>query len=453
MPRIAKTTAEQPQVGVTVTMPSKPEPEKEPRIDKFDFWNYIQKLSPQDWNHHICYLYRTKPLVGQKQKERYLDVIAAPFTIDDIRKRFGGEEFRAMLIKDGHALHTEEFAIEASPKFDPDREAPTTTQRTDAITQQLLDKALHNDGGVEKDAMKRSIELLSGTFDTALSKIANVGAPNPDGEGGGTLLRAVLLKILDRNPMAEMLQMIQAMQAMGMMPKPGEAPAPSGGLSQLAKDIEAVKSLSEILGGGEGGGKRDLLSTLVERGPDLIGKAVEGLGKYTEIQEKNLQALRIKADTAKAIAQINANRAAAGLPPVSISEAPGASTAKPGAATATPQAVAGLPVVPMSDGNAPAGTPVAPSAEIDQIIAFLKMRVVQLIGEGKSGGDVIAFADDFQPEIVEHLESLDAAGLRRFFAEDPVLAQAIASPHWERWFAEACTELYSQEPEPEPLKN
>ena len=456
MPRVNQSKSETPQVVTTVTTLSKPEDEKkEKQREKLEFWSYMQKLSPEEWKRHIVYLYRTKPVVGMSSSEKYLDKFQQAFTIEDIRTRFGGEEFKAIMQRERMILHTEVFAIEAAPKFDLFREQPGGSASKDAITQQLLDRALNAGGGIEGDAMKRSLDIVTNAYKTALETTGSDGKqPN-----GGT----------------DILAMIRVLKELGLI---GQPPAPRGGLAEMKEMLGALKELGLIggqtnqietfksmlgavkeiageIGGGAGGGKRDIWGALIDRAPDLLEKGAEMLGKVATIQAENNKGLAVKAETALKLRAMGAPQMVA-----DTASGPAAPHGEPmqGERTA-PRAGGGLPVVPISDASASSGTAVSPGAAVapsheETILQnYLRGRVVNLISEGQSGEDVLAFVEDYFPPVIEYLEDLDPEGLRKFFADDPMLAKAMALPQWDAWFKRACDVLYSDEAVPaEPLR-
>jgi hypothetical protein len=464
MPRVTKAAAEpvaSPSVvTTTVTLPPKDEKTaaEKPRLD---FWSQIAASSPQDWgSRQVVYLYRTRPVVGMSTREKYLDVLSKPFTIEDIRARFGGEEFKAMLIRDGKCVQTEVFAIEAAPKFDP-RETPGSgaaqAGALERVMEKLIDREREASEGenLTNKAAEQAIDLVTKGYETVLTKTASHGSSNGQ-SNDNDLVKVLLLKLLDRNPMKEMLEGIQAAQAMGLIPKAGEATSPVSVLGQVKEVLGLVKELGGEFGGPRRGGG-GIAEVIMDKAPDLLEKVVEGLGKYSEVKARENEALQIKANAATRIAAINRGAQApaqpeipqampGGAPRAAMAANPGLGIGETSGANGGAGSLDLEPVGTMSAATSPTRpfnpqTGTVPEAEAF-LFNYFKSRVVQLIAEGANGEDMVQFAQDFDPRIFTVLESADAEGLRKFFAEDPILRSALALPRWAEFFAEACNDLY-----------
>lgn len=458
-----------PSVVINTAAPPETKLETAPK-PKTDFFTQLRELSPQDWTRHMVYLYRTKPLVGMKVKEKYLDVFAQPFTIEEVKAKYGGEEFKVMLTRDGKMTATEEFAIEAPPKYDMIRENPmggngqapsSAAAAGEEVTRKITDQFLEERRGENEmltEAHRKSLEIVADGFRTV-----QANAPAPSANGNGNIIDTIrVLKELGlvgqpaaapRSLVAELGELLTLAKSLGIN-------LGGGGLGGFKEQLDMVRTIAETmnLGGGSRRGGGDWVSTLIDHGPDLLGKGVEALGKYTEIQAKNNEALRIKAQTATAIAEINRQRAAAGVPPIVASEEPAMASVTSGPPTAPgegsvrqsdtpPHPAGGLHVVPIAtDGVAAPPAAFTPTQQQELEIAVLKNKVVQMISRGLPGPTVIAWVYDAEPMIITYLESLDEAGLSQFFAQDAILQHALTLPQWEKWFAEACQDLYAEEP-------
>lgn len=458
MPKAAPASAETPSITINQTVSPTDKPAAKEK-EKIDFWTYIAGLSPQDWKRHIVYLYRTKPSTATGKDGKFLEKFQQAFTIDEIRDRFGGEEYKAMLQRDRTLLITEVFAIEAAPKFDLTRENPgngaTAAASLERTIERLIDRE-EKDPGLEQEAQKRALDLVTKAYDTAAAKL---GGPGHEDGSNNKIMFLLLEKLVNRDPMAEMLKFMALAKELGMMGGAG------GGnqLEALKTNLGILRELREMDGGG-GGGKSDIVTTLIDRAPAILEKVVDGLGKVKEVQAENTRQLSIRANTAQSIERMRHGT----VPSAPLAAVPGAPTPEnPGAPAAAPIAATpgwsgSLDVVPIDRGTgttdstnsaafsraplAAAAIGVAPlPAEAAQLEAFLKNRVVHLIAKGSPAADVIAFIDDFDDRLVEFFATMGEDGLRSYFAKDPILGQAVGLPQWDRWFSEACTELYGEE--------
>jgi hypothetical protein len=459
MPKVRNAPAvDTPQVVINTTLPPQAEetPEKK---EKPNFWNYIAQLSPAEWNHHTIYLYRTKPLTGMKAKERYLDVFAQPFTVDDIRKRFGGEEFRAMLVRENKIVANEEFAIEAPPKYDMTREVPlgntaAQTAASDAVTQKVVDQFLGERRGENDmfgEAHRKSLDILADGYRQAVAAVAEAPKPN-GGTNSDDLFKALILKMLDRNPMKEMMEALAFAREMGLIPKAGEAVSSVTALSQLKDVVSIVKDLGGEMGMGGGRRSGGIAEVIMDKAPELIEKGVEALGKYAEIKQRDNEALQIKANAATSIAAINR-----GAPPPAQPQIPTAMPSGIPQPQITPVApsinsgrnagAGGLDLEPIAPGAPPVGTGITAEEVVHAeniLYNFLRGRVVQLIALGRDGAEVVEFVENYDENTFKLLENANPEALEKFFSEDPILRTAMALPRWPQFFAEACADLYEE---------
>jgi hypothetical protein len=457
MPRVKTAAPESPKVNVSVEMPpGEGAPEEKPR-EKFDFWGYLAALSPQDWKRHVVYLYRIKPVVGMSTKEKYLDVIGQAFTIEDIKNRFGGEEFRAMLIRDGKALHTEIFSIEAAPKYDS-RELPSNGARSEGINQQLLDKLLaerNAQSNLEGDALGRALDIVTTAYEKAVEK---TGGNQPANGGTDMLTMIRVMKELGmiqqpKSLLQEVLELVTGLKAIGIDVGHFIGGGGGGGLGSLKDQIGMLKDLHEMIGGG---GPRGWAESLIDKAPELLEHGVAALGKVADIQKQSAAQLETKARTAVQIAEIQQGR---GRVPAASPAATAEDLAAQTGTVPIPQNPSGnsrLNVVPVSTTAAPTITiaPGSPQQEGETLMNFLKNKVVEMIGNPeRTADDVLAFVEDFYPPVAQYLANLDPEKLRQFFAEDPILAKAMALERWPEWYKEACESLYEMVAEPAAKPN
>lgn len=452
-------------VTTTVEFPEKHAAPKEK--EKIEFWSYIAGLSPQDWKRHIVYLYRTKPTVGMGAQGKYLEKFTEAFTVDDIRTRFGGEEFRALLQRDRTLLVSETFAIEAAPKFDARENPPNGAAQAGAlerVMEKLIDREREAGEGdsLTNKAAEQAIDLVTKGYETVLAKTGSTASGNG---GEAQLLNTIrVLKDLGligapapRSMAAEFGDFLKMAKELGIVGQPQNQ------LSSLKDTLSVIKDLAGDMGIGGGGRRGGWAEVLAERAPDFIEKGVEAIGKYADIKAEETKQLQIRARAAQNIAAINRGA----QPP----EQPEIPTAMPGGIPPTAAPPAGIAATANAGGNAgaggldlePIGTAHIPVASFSRapvstgafnpqtateseaegfLFTFFKARVVQLIADETPGEDVVQFAQDFDPRIYAMLEAGTPESLRQFFSADPILSAATKLPRWEAFFAEACNDLY-----------
>ena len=314
-------------VTTTVEFPEKPAAPKEK--EKIEFWSYIAGLSPQDWKRHIVYLYRTKPTVGMGAQGKYLEKFTEAFTVDDIRARFGGEEFRALLQRDRTLLITETFAIEAAPKFDARENPPNGAAQAGAL-ERVMEKLIDRDreaaegDSLTNKAAEQAIDLVTKGYETVLAK---TGGSASSGGGDGQLLTTIrALKELGligapapRSMTSELVEVLKVAKELGIFGQPQNQ------LASLKDTLSVIKDLAGDIGMGGGRGRGGWAEVIADRAPDLIEKGVEALGKYAEIKARDNEALQIKANAATRIAAINrGGQVAASQPEIPVAMPGGA---------------------------------------------------------------------------------------------------------------------------------
>jgi|GEM_PF-4857303 len=439
MPRAAS-VSEVPSVVINQNSPVTAQVEEKAKKPRIDFWPYIASLSPTDWRDTIVYLYRDKPVVGSKNKEKYLDVLSAAFTIDDIKQRFGGEEFHAMLVKNGKILHTEHFSIEAAPKFDSAREIPGADASNAAIVDRLLDKLEQREenpaSSLLTTAMTKSQDMMAQAFETALAKVAGASA----GGGGADLIKTIqVLKELgligrQENTAVETIRMLKDLGVIG-----GAAQQPQNQFEMFRSMLAVVKELSGELGENShpGNWKARLVDKAVEAAPSLIGQVGSIMDKQAAIEREK---------TNRANMMINARAAMPGAPavaaPTSTDHIPVPPPA-PGAPAPAP-----MHTVKFDRNSAPANVE-APAPQTAELTGqpsqeWVSRRVVAAIEAGQSGEAVVDFLDCINPMICQYFASLDAEGIRAKFASDAILSQAVALPRFSEWLAEVVEYLHEE---------
>ncbi len=94
-------------------------PDGYPNPKLYGFWEYLDALTTEQWDHHSVYVYRKKPrtelLDGAPGK--YIGILTDPFTIDDLKEEFGGEVLQLFLNRDSKEIMRIRVGVEAPPRL------------------------------------------------------------------------------------------------------------------------------------------------------------------------------------------------------------------------------------------------------------------------------------------------------------------------------------------------
>lgn len=431
MPR-ATAAPETPSVVINQTVASTEKPERAAEKPKPDFWTYLKSLSPQDWKSRVVYLYRTRPIVGNKQKEKYLDVYSGPFTIDDVKNRFGGEEFRAMLLKDGRAEMNEEFCIEAAPKYDLAREIPGTEASQTAMVRDLVDKLTTRapESNPSTDiAMSKSIDMLSTAFETALTKIAGTAGGSDSMRDPFTLIRMMKDLGLIGQPQNNLRDAIVLLKELGLLQQQSQ---PVNRIQEFKDLVSAVKEISGDLA--SEAAPQNWKTRLVDKVAEVAPALISNIGG---MMEKQAQIERERTHRAQIITQARTVPDAVQQPLTAPAQIP---------AVNPDPSVAGEPIrtVPLNHANAqPAAVQTETVGQPSQ--EWLSKRVFAAIQGEQSGESVIDFLDVANPAITQYFSTLTKEQIKNVFASDYILKSAIALPNFEQWLDEAYTYLHDND--------
>lgn len=422
MPRAAAAMPETPTITINQTVQPKEEtpPEKEKTKGRPELWTYMASLSPADWRRHVAYLYRTRPIVGINQREKYLAVLSEPFTIEDVKHKYGGEEFRVMLIRDGKPMGDYVFGIEAAPKYDLSREVPSRESHDNSVVQTLVEKLTEkNENSNVEGAVQRSMDIMGNAFDSAVKRIATSG-----GDKGNLLETITALKELGLigQPAPQgnsILETIKVLGALGLIKT-----EPADPMKNLESTLAIFARMQEFSGGGgKTDWKTELGSKLLEKAPQLID-GISNIGKQ-RVSFENARRERIQAAEQAARTIQNAGGPAAVAAQVNV-QAPAPSAAAPSA----PAVSAPISTVAMPDGNAPAPAHSVTFAQLGY------QRLVQMVYSGENGGACLDFLYGLDPQAWEFIVGCDEAGIRAALASDPLLARILEYPNVNEFIAQ-----------------
>ncbi|HVC00268.1 MAG TPA: hypothetical protein VNJ12_13190 [Candidatus Dormibacteraeota bacterium] len=431
--------ADEPQVVRRVIEDMAPTGAEQRTESKPTFWEYEQSLTPKDWEHHIVYLTREEPKTGIKGMGGYLTKISQPFTIEDVKRAWGGYEFSYIMNRDGKILYSGRFKVEAEPKYDESRETVAGSngdRGQNAIVGQFVDvlrEELARSRESANPASEEAIKLLSAAstraMDIVLKQVPQQGSPisqlgelvtaaknlglvgGGNGGGGGIAEVVTLLKTL------------------GLIKDPME---------QIKTQLEMMKLFDDLRGESRGG-KRDWKETLVEKVGDALPRVFEEVGKNREAEMRIVQQ------------RFEAARALRGGPPATR---PGVPAPVPPAPQPNqmPSISAGLPIESFSPGapmpaEAPAAAPPPDAPEV----TFLKKRMVQMFLADEEAEIIVDFLEAGIPGFCNDLLTYSNATLTDFLGRDPLFADAVKNPRWPLFLSEARAYLSEENDEEKKL--
>lgn len=393
MPR-AKSVAADPAspVVINVQQPQQTEErEKESRkLDDVDFWTYMRGLSPQQWRDHTLYLYRTKPVVGVNQREKYLAVYQQPFTIDDIKKAYGGEEFHAILNCGNRIVKHSTFAIEAAPIYDAARETPRQADANAAMVERLVDRTLNAQAHAHSSAaVDEVVDMMSKGFDATLERIGKTAS----GADGGDTMKLVLAMMQSQTQvMTTLIASLVKDRTAGADPK-----------STLKDTLELFAALKEFAGENGGGRRGSFFENLAERAVDKAPELIREIrGGVESIGRQRMELERVRQG--------------------------GPGTAAPPAAPpvmAGPPAPAPAAPAPYVANPAPAPPQISENEAFEQLSA---RHIVKLIFAGEPVDLVMQFLRGANQKMYNSVLELNAQELRAVITADPILAQLLQYP-------------------------
>lgn len=402
MPRARTVAAEQPSqpppVVIHQTMTAAPPPPEKEKREEVDFWSYLRGIAPAQWREYTVYLYRTRPIVGINQREKYLAIYQQPFTVEDVKKTYGGEEFRAILNRGGSMIKQVVFAIEAAPIYDNARETPRHADATAALNERLVDKVLNsgaNSNPSTNAAVEQVVDMMGKGFDAAIERIGKAGVGS---DGGASDSMKLVLAM-----MQSQTQIVTTLIASLVKDRAQTAPA-ADPKSALKDSIELFTALREFAGE-NGGGKRggfweNLAERAVDKAPELIREVRSG------VSEIGQQRLAIE----------HARRGVSAPPQPQVAPA---NTAPP------PESL------PANHPAHPQPFQAAPQPQISEDEAFERLsarHIVKLIFAGEPADVVMQFLAGANRKMYEAVLDLDQQGLRMVITADPILSQLLQYP-------------------------
>ena len=419
MPRAVASKA----AGATITINAgAPEPAQDvvekPQQPKMSFWERLARISAAEWGRdYVIYLYRESPKVRMAGQGGYLCKLAQPFSPEDVKARYGGGTFKAMLNKGQNLIDTEVFEVEGIPIFDITRENPngaggagiaapsaSESQVLKIVEEQMRAmreeiSRMRDRGEQVNPAQERALDVLTTAYKRGLE--VNVAQP-PDPMKSLDSAVALIERIRPAAPTAGggILETISVLKELGVFQKP----------KTLAEQLAELASLRELMGDAGGGGKTtwlDLARDAVPRVLDTLSAAAAN----QQIQQRPRPVPPQRAATPQ---------------PAQQQQLP----AQPSAAPSS----SGLRMVPVDEtGEIHEPQPVNVAAE-EPFSVVMRKKIVETVHFGEDAEndatDIVNFLQIAWPEGARYLETLSEDQITNFFAMDPILVVATQEPRW-----------------------
>ncbi len=399
-----------------------------PNPDAMDVWEFMRRLTIDQWDHYIGYLYRIAPKKAATDKPKYLMVFTGPITLEDIQQKFGGKKFtlhlnRKIGSRQAAVYPPVQFDIEAEPIWQ-DGETPLEpaaarqaaaaaaeggSQAMALIEKMLVDMMHQRDAAAQAGREYNPTESFKAVLEmnkTAATETIAMVREQAKGEGAGMvgMLTGLIEKLLEKkeSPLESKLLDRLLDRAFG----DGEKEDPFEKMTSMLDFADRIRG-NNPSGGGRSSGTN---------WGDIAGKFIDQLPGLLQGAKDLLQS----AAAARGI-QVPGAPGAPGRPALLAAPTPGA--AVPGVAPAPPVAPPG--------GAAPMTEDQASMIVVTRVKQMLieKLAESNTAEEAKDNGAAAAeYADAMHPAFAEHLARILKTDYAQL-AGDPVLSRAAGHPH------------------------
>lgn len=394
-----------------------------------EFWKYIQTLTDEDWKTHHVTLYRY-PLGQVKPQKlgRYVRTykLGTPLLSEEqVFEEWGGGQFDAILKGPPEpggdrwtmlARHSWEMDGPAKNPWQTsggNGTAPSELASTLQVVLQNLQSAQKSANVGESPAIKESISLIQ-----------QLTAAMPKQQGITELVQGLAsLKALtgETNKKSELKETLELLKEMGVIGQERER-------KSLAAELKEVMELAQMMGTGEGGGRKtDWATSLVQNLPSILEKVTPIADKFADASRNNARVAELRAG----VPQVPARP---GLPSPTQQQPQPASNP----AAVAPAAESPAPRTVTAPETEPAGASAAPGPVAIQPpnLEWVKARAVQLFAAGKSGDQIAEWLDTVDKQLGDFLGSMDEAKFGEFVRTDAILGQIATAPRFPRFVAD-----------------
>ena len=189
-----------------------------------DFWEYIEGLTPEQWNDHIVYLYREDPKASTYSGEfAYLDKFVGYIEVrpglqvpmdergiieQAIKEKFGGRAFRLICKRGKQRVTVGKCVNEAPPKYpdtNPQQHFSGPLPNAGPTDASVASKAIDVMAAQQPDAMRLAMDVLRSASDIVMKQgQSHTPAAAPVSDLDAELKRAMIKRMLEPpDPIAE----------------------------------------------------------------------------------------------------------------------------------------------------------------------------------------------------------------------------------------------------------
>jgi hypothetical protein len=389
-------------------------------IPRPDFWEYVEKLEPKDWDGppgHTVYIYRTDPRssnygTGESNIDKcsgFIEVrpgVNVPFNDREevelaIREKHGGKAFRLILKKGRERITEGKVSNDAPPRFlissTPNASngnfgnssAPSVQPADEYTTADVAKTAMHMVANQDAQAIAVGVNALQGAA-SVIERLTRVPVPVQPSESD-QLMKQLMLAMLQKalnppDPLDVINKILPLLNHGGGGADPLTNPL-------IAKIVET--GLDRVINPPMTGPISSASAELVRALPTIANAAMEGVREW-----------RLGAEAQLHTAEIMAGRVPPALPPGAA--APARPPAPQRAVNPTPE------VQPTMQG---------PPVE------FIETKIVEIFREpisaDEAADETMAFLDRLDEKLPAQLASLGDTGLMQLFQTRPILQQAV----------------------------
>jgi len=391
-------------------------------IPRPDFWEYVEKLEPKDWDGppgHTVYIYRTDPRssnygTGESNIDKcsgFIEVrpgVNVPFNDREevelaIREKHGGKAFRLILKKGRERITEGKVSNDAPPRFvsapissNGSSSAPMVTPAEDYSTADVAKTAMHMVANHDAQAIAVGVNALQGAASVIerLTRAPVAPVPNATDDVLKQALAVMLQKALNPPPPPDPLELFAKLLTLQNQ-LAGAHPAAGAGANPIVdKILEA--GLERVLNPIPTGPISSASAELVRALPTIANAAMEGVREW-----------RLGAEAQLHTAEIMAGRVPPALPP---------GAAAPARPPAPPQ---------RATNPSPEVQPTMQGPSVD----FIESKIIEIMREPCSAEEAadrtMEFLDRLDEKLPAQLASLGETGLMQLFQSRPILQQAV----------------------------
>ena len=410
------------------------------------FWEHLWEVPENQWASETEKGFRVYLYDHDSPGSKYLAVIFHPFDIEWIKQNYGGGRYRAQLNdSSGRIVSKEIFAIDGDSKRKPPQNAQNSTAppqtQPDSVTSEIIRMMREEQNETRKllrELMERNSNptgtapvppidpniMLRGVVDMFSGLLTKAQAPQPQ------------LGLLDMVALIEKFKGPDLLTVLTQAKEAGLIPGASAG-GNLVTQFRELKEAAEVVGLGEGKGK-SWAETLIDKGPEIIEAGSKIVDKLQNVEATRLQTAR----TVHAIQQQQRGAVVTPPPGAPPAGAPAANPAPPHYAPQHAQQVIAPTAGIGLDVEAP-GSPAAADqiAEAERQLKFVKEKIVEMIAQGKDGGEIVDFLDNLDKTICDGFSGASVQQIIDVFSNDPILRKATALPRFKAAITEIVEEL------------